>query len=244
MVESSTETGISNASFVTKKKLKMPTPFSEKREDLRKFLQEVKTYLLANSGIYTSNLDKVHFVLSYITEEDANSWKEEFYTLLSLKLLVTKLKLEENEAVMEYFRETLPIPLQKNIMTLEKPLITLNKQYELAIKLQNKFVHMKSAIAKSQNWGGSAPPTPNKKSNEKGPWRSYFDVGKEDPNTMDIDVMSMEKQAALMRKGACFICKETGHLARDHKKQMEKENDLPKKMKGKKLHAHVRALLP
>ena len=34
MVESSTETGTSNASFITKKKLKTPTPFSGKREDL------------------------------------------------------------------------------------------------------------------------------------------------------------------------------------------------------------------
>ena len=42
MVESNTETGIGNASFVTKKKLKMPTPFSGKREDLQKFLQEVE----------------------------------------------------------------------------------------------------------------------------------------------------------------------------------------------------------
>ena len=60
---------------------------------------------------------------------------------------------------------------------------------------------------------------------------------------MDIDAMSMEKRAALMRKGACFICEEPGHLAQDHKKQMEKGNDLPQKMKGKELHAHVRALL-
>ena len=59
---------------------------------------------------------------------------------------------------------------------------------------------------------------------------------------MDIDVMSMEKRAALMRKGACFICEEPGHLAQDHKKQMEKGNDMPQKMKGKDLHAHVRAL--
>ena len=60
---------------------------------------------------------------------------------------------------------------------------------------------------------------------------------------MDIDAMSMEKQAALMRKGACFICKEPGHLAQDHKKQMEKGNDLPQKIKEKELHAHLRALL-
>ena len=113
------------------------------------------------------------------------------------KMLVTKLKLEKNEAVAEYFRETLPIPLQKNIMTLEKPPTTLNEWYKWAIKLQNNFVHMKSAISKSQNRGGNNPPTPNKKSNEKGPWRFYFDVGKKDPNAMDIDVMSMEKRAAL-----------------------------------------------
>ena len=34
---------------------------------------------MANSGIYTSDLDKENFVLSYMTEGDANSWKEEFY---------------------------------------------------------------------------------------------------------------------------------------------------------------------
>ena len=97
-------------------------------------------------------------------------------------MLSDLLKLEKKEAVVEYFRETIPIPLQKNIMTLEKPPTTLNEWYEWAIKLQ-------SAIAKSQNRGGNAPPSPNKKSNEKGPQRFYFDVGKKDPNPMDIDVM-------------------------------------------------------
>ena len=85
------------------------------------------------------------------------------------KMLVTKLKLEKNEAVVEYFRETLPICLQKNIMTLEKPLTTLNEWYKWAIKLHNNFVCMKNAIVKSQNRGGNTPPTPNKKLNEKGP---------------------------------------------------------------------------
>ena len=84
MVESNTETGTGNASFVTKKKLKMPTPFSGKRVDLGKFLQEVKIYLLANSGIYTSNLDKVLFVLSYMTE---GAGRKNFMTLLSRRQL-------------------------------------------------------------------------------------------------------------------------------------------------------------
>ena len=48
-----------------KKKLKTPTPFSGKREDLHKFLQEIKIYLLANGDAYPNDLDKVLFVLSY-----------------------------------------------------------------------------------------------------------------------------------------------------------------------------------
>ena len=67
------------ASRETKKKMKVPTPFSSKREDLRKFLQEIKIYLLANGDVYPDNMDKVLFVLSYMSEGDANSWKEEFF---------------------------------------------------------------------------------------------------------------------------------------------------------------------
>ena len=67
------------ASRETKKKMKAPTPFSGKREDLRKFLQEIKIYLLANGDVYPDDVDKVLFVLSYMSEGDASSWKEEFF---------------------------------------------------------------------------------------------------------------------------------------------------------------------
>ena len=45
---------------------------------------------------------------------------------------------------------------------------------------------------------------------------------------MDVDAMSTEKRTALIKKGACFICEEPGHLARDHK-----EHEKKKKEKGK-----------
>ena len=67
------------ASTHIKKKFKTPTPFSGKREDLQKFLQEIKIYLLANGNAYPTDLDKVLFVLSYMSNGDANSWKEEFF---------------------------------------------------------------------------------------------------------------------------------------------------------------------
>ena len=60
-----------------KKNLKTPMPYSGKREDLWKFLQEVKIYLLGNEGLYPNNQDKILIVLSYMSDGDANTWKEE-----------------------------------------------------------------------------------------------------------------------------------------------------------------------
>ena len=71
---------------------------------------------------------------------------------------------------------------------------------------------------------------------------------------MDIDAMSTEKRAALMKKGACFICEEPGHMARDHdeyKKKQKKTNirrtsttpSGPSKKKNvKEIHALLQAL--
>ena len=102
-------------------------------------------------------------------------------------MLVTKSKLTKNDAVVEYFRETLSIPLQRNIMSLSTPPTDLNGWYKWAIKLQNNFLRMKSAISKTQNRGGNTTSNTNKKTNEKGPWRFYFDcwrwILKENPPT-------------------------------------------------------------
>jgi hypothetical protein len=294
-----TDSIVNVASTTTKKKLKAPTPFSGKREDLRKFLQEIKIYLLGNKDAYPSDLDKVLFVLSYMCDGDANSWKEEFvdtaeqkaaqskseldlgtYDALiaaitkdfspydapkdaifemkelrmgntpieehvaKFKMLVTKSTLTKNDAVVEYFRETLPFSLQKNIMSLAEPPTTLDKWYEWAIKLQNNFLRMRSAISKTQNRGGSSTSNWNKKkTTDREPRRFYFEPKQKDPDAMDIDYMAAEERTALMKKGACFICRMIGHLARDCPNRKKREFPPPNKMKGKELHAHVRALL-
>ena len=161
-------------------------------------------------------------------------------------MLVTRSKLEKNDAVIEYFRETLPISLQRNILTLETPPSTLEKWYEWAVKLQNNYLEMKNAIAKTQNRGGSNTST-MKKMNEQKPRRFYFEPQK-DPNAMDVDSMTTEKRMFLMKKGACFKCEKYGHLARDCTEEkkayiLKQTPNTPQKMKGKELHAHVRALL-
>ena len=274
-----------------KKELKTPTPFTGKRDDLRKFLQEVKIYLLANKHIYSTDQDKILFVLSYMSEGDAASWKEEFYEskealptfdlgkyddfmkevtkafspfnaskdaiyemkelklgnssieehVSKFKMLVTRSKLEKNDAVAEMFRETLPIPLQKNILNLAAPPTTLEEWYDWAVKLQNNFIRMKSTIAKAQGRGGSM--TNDKKNKGNNGRRFYFQREEKDPNAMDIDAMTADERDKMMKTGLCFGCKKPGHISRNCPDRNKKNTPPPKKMMGKELHAHLRALM-
>ena len=269
------------------KKLKTPTPFSGKREDLRSFLQEVKLYLRGNYQAYPDDEDQILFVLSYMSEGNAKDWKEEFvevaeqtsiqnntdFTLGTFddlikqitadfspfdgardairemkgmklgndsieehvnkfKMLVTKSRLAKNDAIAEYFRETLPIPLQKEIMRIPEPPKTLDDWYKWAIQLQNNFLIMRNTIGKTK--GEDTSSSSNKKHDSlPPPRRFYFDrSSQKDPNAMDVDAMTTEKRMALMKKGACFICEGIGHRASDHKAGGSHED---KKGKGKTL---------
>ena len=63
-----------------------------------------------------------------------------------------------------------------------------------------------------------------------------------DPNAMDIDAMSIEEQNELMKKGACFRCKKTGHLSKDcltRNKVTGTTQEVQKKMTPKEVYKHI-----
>ena len=171
-------------------KLNLPKDFSGKREDLKKFLQQVNLYMDVNAKIYHNNMIKIAFVLSFIDEGDASSWKEQFLeeatstsphdygtwiyfernlkeafqpfdapgdTLEEIKnlrmgnnsiedhnakfrMLLTKSKLDKTSpAVIDYYQETLNLPLQKRLLGLELPPTTLQECYNKSTKYDNLF---------------------------------------------------------------------------------------------------------
>ena len=59
-------------------KLNLPKDFSGKREDLKKFLQQVNLYMDINTKTYRNDMMKIAFILSFMDEGDTSSWKEQF----------------------------------------------------------------------------------------------------------------------------------------------------------------------
>ena len=59
-------------------KLNPPKPFSGKRTELKRFLQDTQVYLTINKEVYDNDDKKIAFVLSFMKEGDAEAWKEEF----------------------------------------------------------------------------------------------------------------------------------------------------------------------
>ena len=66
----------------------VPTPFSGKCGELKKFLMTCKMHLQANWAIYDNDKKKVVFVLSFMTEGDAVTWREQWLDDLDTKVKI------------------------------------------------------------------------------------------------------------------------------------------------------------
>jgi len=294
-------------------RLNPPKPFSGKREDLKKFLQKVIVYLLVNEKLYDTDMKRITFALSFMTEGEADSWQEEFIQnalsqdppnfgtwdqfaeelqkafspydsqgdaleeikalkmgnnsiedhVARFKILINKSGLDKKSpAVADYFRETLGIPLQKRLLSLENPPVSLDQWYEKATKTENAYQRIQRIIGRSADRGKAAH---QKKEEPKK--RTWSFSPRKDPNAMDVDAMSVERREEMMKKGLCFGCGEAGHLNRDCPKKTNRRpppptnrpptqpptyastwtpaastSAAPKKMAPKELNKYIRSL--
>ena len=149
--------------------------------------------------------------------------------IAKFKSLVSGSQIEaDSPVVVDMFRETLTIPLQRRILTLKTPPTTLNKWCDWAMKIDHNWRRMQMVVGRTQ-----ANQIKGKGQQKK----FYFPRKEQDPNAMDIDRLSMEEREKLIKEGRCFNCKETGHQANECPNKGKKE-ELKKKMNGKKLHTH------
>ena len=64
---------------MTKKtKLNPPKPFTGKRTDLQRFIQETFVFLTINKEHYNTDDKKIAFVMSFMNNGDVSIWKQEF----------------------------------------------------------------------------------------------------------------------------------------------------------------------
>jgi hypothetical protein len=268
----------------TELKINPPKPFSGKRDEFDRFIQDVILYLEINDEIYNTDKKKIAYTLSFMNEGDAASWKGQYLIeartpqglnlagwtkfesdlteafkpydapgdalekitslrmgntsiedhIAKYKILITKAGISKTSpAAIDYFRRSLSIPLQKQLLNLPTPPTDLDGWFEWSSRLDNNFRKMLRIFGRS----------PNKKEEPKRHW--HFQKKERDPNAMDVDAMTIEKRDEAMRKGLCFGCGKPGHLNRDcpdRKKTIYSRQTPPKKMNPKELYTHIRTL--
>jgi hypothetical protein len=275
--------------------LNKPEAFDGNQNNFKDFLQNVKVYMDVNHEIYNNNLQKIAFVLSFMTTGAAATWKAQFIDeaynrpapanpndklgtyaqfrkdlmeafsmfdsvgdaldeLRSLrkkktesidehiaksKLLAAESKIDTtNSLTIELFKETLLWGLTLQLMRLETPLKTIADWYEWAAELDHKHAKINKAVERTRGTSSGKDKAPQKK--------FYFHRRERDPNAMDVDRLTIEERDKLLKEGKCFRCRRTGHRANkcpENDDEKKKGKEVPKKkMNGRELHAHVRAL--
>jgi hypothetical protein len=115
----------------------------------------------------------------------------------------------DSEMSCHKFREGLPTPLARNIITMQGMPETLTQWVKLAQKYHSRW-----AMTKALGYQG--------KKDNQGRFKPRYNPHKEkkkeqDPDAMDVDFtqMTSNEKERLMRSGSCFRCKKQGHMSKD-----------------------------
>ena len=136
--------------------------------------------------------------------------------------------------LIEKLQKVLNTSLVRKIMLSDKPPTTIDDWAEKAITIDSTYRMTMEILGQQADEGKTA----KGKSRNSGRFNfSQYTAAKKnkddkDPNAMDVDAMTTEKRATLMKKGACFKCERPGHLARDHDEFMRKEKEKKEYMRG------------
>ena len=261
-------------------------PFTGKKTDLQRFLQDTFVFLTINKEHYNNDDKKIAFVMSFMTGGDAALWKQEFIGkvirdsvaqgdnilfrsyrtfiesleksfspydapgdtldaikclqmgeesfeehLAKFKLLVSQSGLDKSAAVINLFRETLPLGLQRPILICKHPPTTLQRWYDKANTFHRNW-------RKSQHLLGRGNTNVAKKETLKKTF--IFPKCEQNPDAMDIDRLTTEERTLLMKEGKCFKCQKQGHLSRDCPPRVTKT---PKQWTGKTAATHIRLIV-
>jgi Ty3 transposon capsid-like protein len=159
--------------------------------------------------------------------------------IAKFKMLAGESKIDTtNPLTIELFKETLPWGLTLQLMRLETPLKTITDWYEWAAELDHKHTKINKAVERTRGSSSGKDKAPQKK--------FYFPRWERDLNAMDVDRLMIEERDKLLKEGKCFRCRRTRHRANEcpeNDDEKKKGKEVPKKkMNGRELHAHVRAL--
>jgi retrotransposon gag protein/zinc knuckle protein len=279
-----------------------PKPFTGKRTELKRFMQDVIVYTTINKEIYDTDDKKIAFTISFMNDGDAGAWKEEFLArkiaaantagddvtfgtwgafrtalddsfspfdapgdalsemrnlkmgqdasidehVAKFKILVSQSGLGDSAALADFFRETLPTGLQRQILTSDPPPVTLAEWYDKAARYHNNWRRMQRILGRGDKTRTWIPQNRTQNTSYTNGTRKFIFPKKErDPNAMDVDRLSIEERTALMKEGRCFKCKQQGHMSRDCNQgnQPQQKQETKKKWDGKGAAAHLRALV-
>jgi hypothetical protein len=124
-----------------------------------------------------------------------------------------------------YFRKALEPRLSCKIFFSDNVPKTIDGWIERAIQYNTNW-KMKSLFFNQDMKASSSKKANTNKSNGNACW--WRTTERKDPNAMDVDALTMEERAMLLRQGKCFCCKKTGHMTMDCLPQ-EQEQSLKQK---------------